>query len=79
MGSGDMTCYQGIEAQKRSHNKLGKVAIGHRYFLAFAETHCSIMSLPSTTIILWHVCQSIAHCLKLEVLYYSDRCKNFQF
>jgi hypothetical protein len=24
----------------------GKFAIGHRYFLAFAKTHCSIVALP---------------------------------
>jgi hypothetical protein len=30
----------------------GKFAIGHCYFLAFAETHCSIVSLPGTITIL---------------------------
>jgi hypothetical protein len=25
---------------------LGKFATGHRYFMSFAETHCSIVSLP---------------------------------
>jgi hypothetical protein len=33
------------------YNK-GKFAIGHCYFLAFAETHCSIVSLPGTITIL---------------------------
>jgi hypothetical protein len=27
---------------------LGKFATGHRYFLAFAKTHFSIVSLPGT-------------------------------
>jgi hypothetical protein len=27
----------------------GKFAIGYRYFLAFAQTHCSIVSLPEHT------------------------------
>jgi hypothetical protein len=31
---------------------LGKFAIGHCYFLAFAETHCSIVSLLDAITIL---------------------------
>jgi hypothetical protein len=37
---------------------MGKFAIGHRYFLAFAETHRSIMSLPGTITILGHIYQN---------------------
>jgi hypothetical protein len=43
------------------HNYMGKFAVRHRYFLAFAKTHRSIMSLPSTIIILWHICQNTPH------------------
>jgi hypothetical protein len=57
----------------------GTIAIGHRYLLAFAETHRSVVSLPSTITILWHVCQNTPHCLKRNVLHLNDKCKNFLF
>jgi hypothetical protein len=28
---------------------MGKFATGHRYFVSFAETHCSIVYLPEHT------------------------------
>jgi hypothetical protein len=39
----------------QSNFLLGKFATGHRYFLAFAKTHRSIVSLLGTITILWHI------------------------
>jgi hypothetical protein len=47
---------------------LGKFAGRHCYFLAFAKTDRSIMSLQSTIIILWQICQNTPHCPKQKVL-----------
>jgi hypothetical protein len=52
---------------KRSKNiqchikSKGKFARGHRYFLAFAKTHRWNVSLLSTIIISWHICQDTLH------------------
>jgi hypothetical protein len=43
----------------------GKFATEHRYFLAFAKTHCLIVALPSTITILYHICQNTPYCPKI--------------
>jgi hypothetical protein len=37
---------------------MGKFATGHRYFVAFAKTHRSIVSLLGTITIMCHICQN---------------------
>jgi hypothetical protein len=41
--------FLGLETGPLIHNKKEKFATGHRYFVSFAETHCSIVSLPEHT------------------------------
>jgi hypothetical protein len=41
---------------------MGKFAIGHRYFVSFAETHCSIVFLPGHTAL--PKTESLAHFLQ---------------
>jgi hypothetical protein len=61
---------KGKKEKKKRHSSMvcerGKFATGHRYFLAFAKTHCSIVALPSTITILCHICQNTPHCSKKE-------------
>jgi hypothetical protein len=65
---------------------MGKFPAGHRYFVAFAKTHRSIMSLPGTITIMWHICQNTPPSLKRKVLpfifktnHHSQKCKIFRF
>jgi hypothetical protein len=46
----------------KKNYSLGKFATGHRYFVSFAETHCSIVSLPEHTALL--KMESLAHFLQ---------------